>query len=161
MLAVIVRTADENDLPGLIRIEEECFGVEKFNVLTLRSFIEREDSFVIVAVDECEIVGSAMCMTSEARHEGKIASVAVLPAMKRRGIGAMLLAECEARFGAHGLASASLEVGVENEPAISLYESRGYEVRGLIGNFYGFGRDAYMMQKSLRPVRRRVSVRTP
>lgn len=157
---MIVRTADEHDLPGLLRIEEECFGVEKFNVVILRSFIERWDSFVKVAIDGGDIVGSAMCMISEARQEGRIASIAVLPALKRRGIGARLLSECETRFLSYGLVRSTLEVDVGNEAAVSLYESMGYEIRGMIPDFYGLGRDAYVMQKRLYP-EQNVSVKTP
>ena len=37
----------------------------------------------------------------------------------------------------------------ENEPAISLYLSRGYEPKGIIKDFYSVGRDAYFMEKKI------------
>ena len=159
MLAVIVRPADEGDIRGLLRIEEECFGNEKFSAETVRAFIERSDSFVLVAALGTEVIGSAMCMIANSDREGRIASVAVLPDRRRHGTGGKLLAECEAFFERHGLARYTLEVDTMNEAAIMLYISKGYEINGMIENFYGAGRHAYLMVKRA-PVRKRsVAVR--
>ena len=155
-----MRTADMQDLTGLLRIEEECFGVEMFSADTVRSFIERDDTFVIVAIDAEDIVGSAMCMLSEERQEGRIASIAVLPRSRRKGTGIQLLEECERKFLKFGLWISTLEVDMANEAAIALYESKGYETKGMIEDFYGPGRDAYVMQKPLHPDKTGVSIRT-
>lgn len=157
---MIVRTADTLDLPGLLRIEEECFGVEMFSADTIRSFIERDDTFVIVAIEAKDVVGSAMCMISEERQEGRIASIAVLPGSRRKGTGIRLLEECERRFLRFGLEMSTLEVDAANGAAIALYESKGYEINGMIRDFYGQGRDAYVMQKPLHPEKTGVSIRT-
>jgi [ribosomal protein S18]-alanine N-acetyltransferase len=159
MLAMDVRAADAGDLPGLLRIEEDCFGVEMFNADTVRSFIERDDTFVIVAIEAREVVGSAMCMISEERMEGRIASIAVLPGSRRKGTGVLLLEECERRFLRYGLEMSTLEVDVANDAAIALYESKGYEINGMIKEFYGPGRDAYVMQKPLHPEKTGISIR--
>jgi [ribosomal protein S18]-alanine N-acetyltransferase len=160
MLAMDVRTADIRDLPGLLRIEEECFGVEMFSADTVRSFIERDDTFVIVAIEGKDVVGSAMCMISEERQEGRIASIAVLPGSRRKGTGVRLLEECERKLLRFGLEISTLEVDVANDAAIALYESKGYEINGMIRDFYGPGRDAYVMQKPLYPEKTEISVRT-
>jgi len=160
MLAVIVRTADVRDLPGLLRIEEECFGIEMFSADTVRSFIERNDTFVMVAIEADDVVGSAMCMISEERQEGRIASVAVLPGSRRKGTGVRLLEECERKFLRFGLEMSTLEVDVANGAAIALYESKGYEINGVIRDFYGLGRDAYVMHKPLHPEKTEINIRT-
>jgi ribosomal protein S18 acetylase RimI-like enzyme len=159
MLAMIVRVAQTEDLPGLLRIEEECFGVEMFSGDTIRSFIEREDTFVMVATEAKDVIGSAMCMISGERQEGRIASIAILPGSRRKGIGVQLLKECEHRFLRFGLGMSTLEVGVANGAAIALYESNGYEISGTIVDFYGTGRDAYAMRKPLHPERTGINIR--
>ena len=151
MPVVNVRAADLRDLPGLMRIEDECFGVEKFSPDTIRSFIERTDTFVIVAIEAEETIGSAMCMVSVERGEGRVASVAVLPSFRMKSVGTKLLEECESEFIGRGLAISILEVDIANEAAMALYESLGYAVLGIIKDFYGAGRDAYSMEKTLRP----------
>lgn len=149
MLAVKVRAADEWDLEGLLKIEQECFGAEKFNAETVRAFVVRDDAFVLLATDKDEIVGSAMCMISDLGREGKIASIAVVKEYRGTGVGSLLLDECERVFQSHGLTKYSLEVDVMNKPAISLYVSRGYDIKASIQDFYGAGRPAYIMEKNI------------
>jgi ribosomal protein S18 acetylase RimI-like enzyme len=149
ILDVRVRAADEWDMEGLLEIEQECFGVEKFNAETVRAFVVRDDTFVLLAIDKEEIVGSAMCMISDIGREGKIASIAVLKEYRGSGVGSLLLDECEKAFQSHGLTKYTLEVDVMNKPAISLYVSRGYEIKASIQDFYGVGRPGYIMEKNI------------
>ncbi|MGQ9587200.1 MAG: GNAT family N-acetyltransferase [Thermoplasmata archaeon] len=158
-LLVHIREADERDMPGLVRLEEDCFADERFSPEVLRTFLVRDDAFVIVAVENDEIVGSAMCMISQDMGEGKIASIAVLRKARGAGIGSALLDECENRFRAMNLRLYTLEVEDTNEPAIALYKSRGYETRGTMKDFYGIGRHAYAMEKSVGPMGTKVTVR--
>jgi len=148
---VIIRKAAEYELPKLLKIEEECFGAEKFSPETVRAFVVRSDAFILMAIEGGEILGSAMCIVSEEAREGKIASIAVLRRHRGKGIGAELLGACENEFGSRNLRRYSLEVETENEPAISLYLSRGYEAKGIIKDFYSIGRDAYCMEKKVAP----------
>lgn len=147
LLAVIFRKAEEADMQGLMSVEEDCFGIERFSPQVVRAFIERDNAFIVVGVEEKDIVGSAMAMYSEEAGEGKIASIAVVRRLRGQGIGAQLLEECENVFRAHGLTRYSLEVETNNEPAISLYNTRGYQTKGLINDFYAPGRHAYCMEK--------------
>ena len=144
---MILRRGEERDLEAMMRIEEDCFGAERFRPEVLRAFLLREDAFVIVAVEGEEVVGSAMGLLATEGGEGKIASIAVLRRHRGKGIGALLLEECENVFRAHNLARYTLEVETNNEPALSLYLSRGYVIKGTIRDFYGKGRDAYCMEK--------------
>ncbi len=145
--AVIIRRAGEADLAGLMKVEEDCFGSERFNPEVVHAFLVRDNAFVLVGVEEGEFVGSAMALYSDEVSEGKIASIAVLRRCRGQGIGAELLRECENIFRAHNLSRYSLEVETVNEPAIALYTSRGYHRKGIIDDFYGLGRHAYCMEK--------------
>ena len=156
----MIRKARTDDMPGLMRIEAECFGPEKFNEETVRAFVVRDDTFVLVASREDEIVGSAMCLVSEATEEGRIASIAVLKEQRSTGVGSSLLEECEHEFQKQGLTKFSLEVDVSNEPAIAMYSSFGYNIIGVIPDFYGAGRDAYWMEKTVGLKKTRLSVRS-
>jgi len=144
---VILRRGEERDLEAMMRIEDDCFGSERFSPEVVRAFLLRSDAFVILAVEDEEVVGSAMCLFSKDAGEGKIASIAVLRRYRGRGIGALLLEECENVFRAHNLTRYTLEVETANQPALSLYLSRGYEVKGVMKDFYAIGRDAYCMEK--------------
>ncbi len=147
LLAVIFRKAVEADMPGLMMVEEDCFGIERFSPQVVRAFIERDNAFIVVGIENDEIVASAMALYSEEADEGKIASIAVVRRLRGQTIGAQLLEECENVFRAHGLTRYSLEVETNNEPAISLYNTRGYQTLGIIDDFYAPGRHAYCMEK--------------
>lgn len=154
-----VRMAGERDMPTLLRIEEECFGAERFSPETIRAFLERDNTFVLIAESAGEDVGSAMCLFSESEKIGKIASIAVIRRSRGQGIGSQLLDECEKMFQDKGMTKYSLEVETINEPAISLYRSTGYEIIGMLQDFYGFGRNAYYMEKRVPPKGRPVRIR--
>jgi ribosomal-protein-alanine N-acetyltransferase len=155
---VKVRRATTDDLGGLTRLEEECFGAEKFSEAVLKAFLMRDDAFAIVAEEE-GVVGAALCLCSASRAEGRIASIAVAGRERRKGVATALLRETEALLEGRGARTFGLEVEVENEPAISLYTKHGYTLRAMVRDYYGAGRHAYVMEKTLASKGPRVSVR--
>lgn len=153
-----LRQADERDLPGIMRLEAECFGPERFNVGIVKAFLGREDAFIVVAEADAELVGSGMCVFSTGSAEGRIASIAVLPGHRRKGLGERLLDECERGMIARGIRVLALEVATDNGPATRLYLSKGYEIKGTIKDYYSKGRDAHFMVRTV-PGKRKVRVR--
>lgn len=143
------RRATENDIVELLRIEDECFGSERFSSDLVRAFIVRADAFTVVAEDEVSgrLVGSASCLISEYTGEGRIASIAVLREHRESSIGSGMLTDCEKLFESYRLRKFVLEVETTNMPAILLYSNSGYKVKGLLKDYYGAGRDAYYMEK--------------
>lgn len=80
--------------------------------------------------------------------ELQIQNLATLPAMRRRGIAARLLAHVIARGRLSGLTSAWLEVRASNSPAITLYERFGFSICGRRDAYYHDGEDALIMMIS-------------
>ena len=158
---MIVRRATVNDIPELLRIEDECFGIERFSADVVRAFIVREDAFTVVAYDEHtgKLAGSASCLVSEDASEGRVASVSVVKDHREQGIGSSLLNECERILLGFRLRKYVLEVETTNTPAINLYKNRGYGFAGLVKDYYGSGRDAYAMEKKLNRTTRKLIVR--
>jgi len=144
----MIRRAVPSDLRAVMRIERACFGSERFSTQTVLALIAGEDSFTLIAEEEDDVVGAAMCMFSSESGEGKIASIAVLEEHRGRGIGKALLKSCEESLRSLGLSLFTLEVDVDNEAAVNLYTSNGYLINGVIEGFYSDGRDAYSMSKS-------------
>ena len=73
-----------------------------------------------------------------------IATVAVLPEYRGKGIGGALLQACEDKIS---LKRIRLCVRVSNELAIHLYEHRGYERVGEWSRYYQDGESALVMEK--------------
>jgi len=145
-------------MPGLARLEEECFGAERFSENTLTAFLVRDDAFALVAEEHGEILGVALYLCSGGRAEGRIASMAVLKEHRRKGIATRLLEEGESALERKGAKTFGLEVDVGNEPAIALYTKHGYSLRAIIRDYYGSGRHAYVMEKTLPPRGRRLRI---
>lgn len=154
-----IRLATEEDLKGIMRIERACFREDRFDIGTVRTFLRRNDSFVVVAVEGDVVVGAAMCVCSARTARGRIASVAVLEERRRGGTGADLLEASEEELRKRGVGTAVLEVDVGNESAVKLYASHGYEVKGTVRDYYSRGRDAFYMEKCIAMSGRRVKVR--
>lgn len=144
----MIRQAVRSDLRAIMQIERACFGSERFSTQTVLAMISREDSFTLIAEEDDEVVGAAMCTFSSESGEGKIASIAVLEEHRGRGIGKALLKACEESLRSLGLSLFTLEVDVDNEAAVNLYTSNGYLINGVIEGFYSSGRDAYSMSKT-------------
>ena len=68
--------------------------------------------------------------------EGQITNIAVDPAYRRRGYGSMIVGALIKHSKDNGIENISLEVRESNLAAIALYDSLGFEARGIRKNFY-------------------------
>lgn len=102
-------------------------------------------------VVEAEPVGMILCRV--VLDEAEVLTVAVSPALRRRGLGRMLVAAAMDSARQAGAAAMFLEVAVDNAEAIALYDSldfrraglrRAYYDRGLLGRV-----DALVMRRNL------------
>ena len=154
-----VRRATMEDLPGILRTEDLCFGAQRFNPRVIRSLLLRDDSFVLVAVEKGVVVGAAMGMFSRFQDLGRIASVAVLVEYRGKGIGRKLLKASEAELRKIGVTRFALEVSVHNSAAVDMYKSSGYSVKATIIDYYGKGKSAFYMEKDMTIRGRRTKVK--
>jgi len=92
-----------------------------------------------------------MVLARVAADQAEILALAVIPAVRRQGRGAALLAAAEARAAAAGAAAMFLEVAEPNAPARSLYARAGYAPAGRRRAYYPDGADALVLRKSLSP----------
>lgn len=84
--------------------------------------------------------------------EAELLTIATLPEAQGKGIGRRCLAAFQSEAEKRGAVTAFLEVAEDNTPAISLYESAGWETSGRRPKYYArSGRnpvDALLMTKS-------------
>lgn len=156
-----VRLATEHDLPQLERIEAESWDAytrpdtPQPGQWGIR--IKLDDTLLAVTPDG-DVWGYATVThrTSLAanRHVGRLAALAVSPAVRRRGVGAALLASAEDLARRRGQEKIVLTVLGCNLTAQRLYERAGYREEGrLVGEFElnGVRVDDIWLSKWLNP----------
>jgi len=87
-----------------------------------------------LAADAATPLGVILCRM--AGGEVEVLTVGVTPEARRRGVGlALMLAALDVAREA-GVAAAFLEVAIDNDPAIALYEGLGFAKTGLRKSYY-------------------------
>jgi ribosomal-protein-alanine N-acetyltransferase len=96
----------------------------------------------------------AYCALRIVLDELHVLNLAVLPQLRRRGLGRFLLQFALGRAGRAGARQAWLEARSGNAPALALYEALGFERRGLRRDYYREPvEDAVLLSRELVPAR--------
>ena len=119
---------------------DEIYYVEKisFNEPWTREMLESEinGAFSVLAT---ESVGGKICAYAIGRvvaGEGELFKIAVVPELRRKGIGEKLLRSLHAQMKEKGAECCFLEVRKKNAAAVMLYEKLGYERLRDIPRYY-------------------------
>lgn len=103
----------------------------------------------VVASVEGEPAG--FILVRRAAEEAEILTLAVRPALARRGVGRQLVAAASAALAEAGVRRLVLEVAEANAPARALYAGFGFAEVGRRRGYYGPGRDALLLARALSP----------
>jgi ribosomal-protein-alanine N-acetyltransferase len=129
----VIRPATTADLEAIAAIERDSFG----DPWSLRSFADSlAHTFVRmnVAEDEAGIVGYSVVWVSG--EECELANLAVDPARRRAGLGALLLDALVQQAHDERLLVMFLEVRASNTAARRLYAGRGFHEVGRRPEYY-------------------------
>lgn len=141
-----LEVADWRDLGPLQQIEKECFGDQSWTLLDLIGVLTLSGVVRLKAVYEGRMIGFAAAEPKAADQAAWISTIGVLPAYRRQGVGAALLAACEARVS---MPCMRLCVRASNWTALRLYEAQGYLRVGIWQRYYENGEDALVLEKAL------------
>ncbi|MGZ4879115.1 MAG: GNAT family N-acetyltransferase, partial [Candidatus Angelobacter sp.] len=83
------------------------------------------------------------------RSMGKIITIDVAPPAQHSGLGTLLMSSAEAGLKQAGCDYVSLEVAVDNEPALRFYKKHGYSVLKVLPRYYLDSIDGLLMGKKL------------
>lgn len=101
-----------------------------------------------MAASPAAVAGYAMIGFRRGSRMGRLFTLAVLPGYARQGIGAALLAACEAAAWRRGCDRVALEARTDNTGAIALYERAGYQRGETYDDFYEDGAPAFSFLKA-------------
>ncbi|MBQ3725302.1 MAG: ribosomal protein S18-alanine N-acetyltransferase [Oscillospiraceae bacterium] len=135
---IVPMTADHLD--DVARLEQICFS-RPWSRRMLAEELENQCAAFLVALEPetDKVIGYAGLLVMA--DEGYITNVAVFPEYRRRGVAEQIIQVfCDFAQGNH-LAFLTLEVRPSNAPAISLYNSFGFEEVGRRKNYYDLPRE--------------------
>lgn len=129
-----IRLMTAEDVPAVALIEKDCFS----EPWSEQGFLDGMDNSAVflVAEDEDKIVGYIGMYVMV--PEGEITNVAVAKEARGSGTGATLIEVMQQWAAEHGVERIVLEVRMSNDPAIHVYEKRGFTTIGVRKNFYRF-----------------------
>ena len=139
-----IEPATWRDLNALRHLERVCFPKDAWPLWDLIGVLTLPDVVRLKAVIDGEMVGFVAGDIRPARRMAWIATIAVLPELRGRGIGAALLQACEALLN---VPSIRLNVRASNRDAIRFYRVAGYQHIGAWPGYYQDGEDALVMEK--------------
>ncbi|MGW8248829.1 MAG: peptidase C39 family protein [Acidiferrobacterales bacterium] len=146
----VIRPARSDDLEPLLAIEQTCFENDRLSRRSFTNFIKPGSHELLVIVENGKLAGYVLNLYRIGTNLGRMYSIAVVHEARGRGYGERLLQAAEKAAQAQHCVFMRLEVNVENQAAIHLYEQSGYHNIGRITAYYEDGSDAYRMEKRLR-----------
>ena len=134
------------DLNVLRKLEQESFGKDAWPLFDLIAVLTFSDVIRLKAIEDGQMVGFVAGDPHPRDGWGWIATIAVDPRYRRRGIGRALLHACENKLG---VPRARLTVRTSNQVAITMYGKEGYVTIDIWKAYYNDGEDGMVMEKSL------------
>ena len=137
---MIPRLATTADVQA-IHDNEARAAHQPWSVSALASTLERDDAFAFVLGDPVigHLVGTALF------EEGELLTIAVCPSARRQGHARRILEAALTHWQSLGVDRVHLEVRADNDGAIALYRSEGFDAVGTRPRYYRDGTDAALM----------------
>ena len=135
-------------LERILQIERASFGAEAWPRKYFRELYGDCRHFFIVAKVSGRIVGYAVACAE--KRDADIASLAVDPDYRRRGVADRLLRHTLRALGAAGVRRVELMVRPENTAGAQLYRSLGFRRVRREPGYYEDGGDAFLMVRAIQ-----------
>ena len=149
-MSILIRSGQLADLESLLALENSCFTTDKLSRRSFRRWLSTEHSVLLIAESEQLIVGYILIIHHPGTRLARIYSLAVSPDQRGHGIAKSLLIEGEQAAKAKGHLYLRLEVSIDNQAAIKLYEKLGFQNFGIYRDYYQDHKDALRYQKRIR-----------
>jgi ribosomal-protein-alanine N-acetyltransferase len=148
---LLIRKAKDDDVEKMYRLEQICFDIEAFSTHQLQYLINTKTAFSFVAEYQGDFAGFVIGLTNRNRfgRYGRVYTLDVDDRFRRLGIASTLLSALTESLRHAGCNKCFLEVKLDNDSAIPLYEKMGFERSRIVPNYYSSGVHALKMKKSL------------
>ena len=156
MEPIIVRKAQQADIPAILEIEWECFREDSFSKEQFAYLISRSKGIFYVMMEADRVIAYVSLLFHGGTRYLRIYSIAVHPDYRGRELGQVLMDQTIQTAGECKAAKITLEVKVTNTSAIGLYMKNGFIpvgikplqfYSGIKPCYYHDGSDAIYMQR--------------
>ena len=134
-----VRRAEAHDAHTIAELEQSLFATDAWSLEMVHSEIASRHSYYLVAFDPERpetVVAYAGVYAPQGAPEAEIHNIAVVPAARRNGLARVLMNALIAFARRAGAREIFLEVRVDNNAAIALYEQLGFASIGIRAKYY-------------------------
>ncbi|WP_082812526.1 ribosomal protein S18-alanine N-acetyltransferase [Cellulomonas timonensis] len=150
-IAVLIRLLGGDDLPELARMEQELFGPGAWSSASLAEELQGPGRWYIGAEDAATgaLIGYAGLWFDG--FDAQVMTIGTDVAHQGAGVGTVMLDALVAHARELGAGNVLLEVRVDNDPALRLYERAGFRRMGRRRGYYQPENvDAWTMSLPLR-----------
>ena len=141
---ITIESATWRDIKDLFQLEKDCFQLDAWPLLDILGVLTIPQIIRLKAVDQEILVGFIAMDLRRSQKTAWIATLAVLPAYRKSGIGSTLLRISEDEVN---LPRIRLSVRQSNQPAIQLYQKHGYQQIEVWKKYYKGGDNALVFEK--------------
>lgn len=141
---ITLRHMREEDISLVLEIERKSFPYP-FGEVLIGNIYYGAPELCFIIEEESNIVGFLLCGYTATLKQAHILSFAIRPDCRGRGFGKKILDYSLEKMRILGYSSIKLEVQVDNENAISLYEELGFKKVSKIRKYYQDNSDAFLM----------------
>ena len=139
-----IRHMRKEDIQQVYEIERKSFPYPFGEVLIANIYFTAPE-LCFVFEYERELVGFLLGGYAGVEKQTHILSVAILEKYRGLGFGKQILFHFLERSSLLGYTSTKLEVNVDNEGVIKLYEELGFKIASRIRKYYQDNSDAFLM----------------
>ena len=150
MEPIVVRKAQQADIPAILEIEWECFREDSFSKEQFAYLISRSKGTFYVMMEADRVIAYVSLLFHGGTRYLRIYSIAVHPDYRGRGLGQILMDQTILTAGECKATKITLEVKVTNTSAIGLYMKNGFIPAGI--------KPCYYLMKSPFPRKKRQSL---
>ncbi len=143
---ITIDPATWRDLKELFQLEKICFQLDAWPMLDILGVLTIPQIIRFKAADQDKLVGFIAMDLRRSQQTAWIATLAVLPAYRKSGIGSTLIRISEEEVN---LPKIRLSVRQSNQPAIQLYQKHGYQQIEVWQKYYKGGDNALVFEKIL------------
>ncbi len=146
---MIFREATLEDAEELKKLDELCFNQQvQYDELQFLYYITDSEIHSLVIDHNKRLIGFIIYSTDKTAKTANIVTLDIHPDFRRKGLASKLLNAAEGQLNKFRTKTITLQVSVNNIPALNFYKDKGYEIHSLIDDYYPT-EDAYVMAKRL------------